>query len=85
MRDTAAQLNRRSALSPVLTKPKSLARTFPTQLLDAQAELQSVRDAAAQREAELREQVAALRREKRELEARAGGVDLGRIEVRKQA
>ncbi|KIZ00431.1 hypothetical protein MNEG_7531 [Monoraphidium neglectum] len=49
-------------------------------LLDAQAALQAAQDAAAEREAELRGQIARLRQEKRELEARAAGVDLRAME-----
>jgi hypothetical protein len=63
--------------------PPPPAATPPPQLLEAQAELDALRDAAASREAELRGAVAALRREKRELEARAAGVDLRQCEVRR--
>ncbi len=53
----------------------------PPQLLDAQSELEAVKGAAAEREGELREQIGRLRREKREMEARAAGVDLGATQV----
>jgi uncharacterized protein YhaN len=59
------------------------ATARPSQLLDAQAALQAAQDAAAEREAELRGQIARLRQEKRELEARAAGVDLRAMEVRR--
>ena len=65
------------------SKPRPLPPPIPChpKLLDTQAELQAVQEAAAVREGELREQVERLRREKRELEARAGGVDLQAAEV----
>jgi len=50
-------------------------------LLDTQAELEAMREAAEEREGELRDQMSRLRQEKRELEARAAGVDLAAMQV----
>ena len=47
--------------------------------------LQSTREDAAAKEAELRAQIDRLRAEKRDLEARSGGVDLAKIKVGKEA
>jgi hypothetical protein len=50
-------------------------------VLELEGELAGCREGAAQREGELRGQLEALRREKREMEARRGGVDLGKMQV----
>lgn len=50
--------------------------------LKAESEMAAVRDAAEAREAELRQEIERLRREKLELEARKGGQDLRQMEVR---
>lgn len=51
------------------------------QVLSLQAEVAAVQEAAAGREAELRQQIDRLRQEKRELEGKLGGVDVKAMQV----
>lgn len=50
-------------------------------MLELEAELAGSREEAAQREAELREQLERLRHDKKEVEARTAGVDLRQMQV----
>lgn len=52
-----------------------------TAVLKLESELESVRDQAAQHEAELRDELQQVRREKMEMEAKLGGLDLNQMEV----
>ncbi len=52
-----------------------------TAVLKLQSQLDSAREQAAQREAELRDELQQVRRDKKELEAKFGGLDLNEMEV----
>ncbi len=52
-----------------------------TAVLKLQSQLDSAREQAAQREAELRDEVQQVRRDKKELEAKFAGLDLNKMEV----
>ena len=53
-----------------------------TAVLRLQSELEAAREQAAQREEELRGEVQQVRRDKKEVEAKLGGLDLNQMEVR---
>ena len=52
-----------------------------TAVLQLQCELEAAREQAAQREGELREELQQVRRDKQEMEARLGGLDVNKMEV----
>ncbi len=52
-----------------------------TAVLRLQSQLDLAREQAAQREAELRDEVQQVRRNKKELEAKFAGLDLNKVEV----
>ena len=68
-------------LPPCLSSPLP-APALPSPLPVPLTSYQSTREDAAAKESELRAQIEKLRSEKRELEARSGGVDLAKIKVR---
>ena len=60
-----------------LSSPLTFVEPRLNQLLGLQKDLEATREASASKEAELRAQIDKLRAEKREIEARSAGVDLG--------